>query len=109
MYTTALGVIITADLDKDPLYSLLLALLIFSFSIIDVNLVNSQAIDSLACSLNYGSFLHQELIGLIPVVPGMHIQSNAHTFFLKPEQVPALRQRTKLNIVHTLLISGILY
>jgi hypothetical protein len=58
MNMASLLVIVTSDLDEDSLNSLLGTLIIFSLYIRYGDLVDPQAINALAGSLDHGAFLH---------------------------------------------------
>lgn len=83
----------------------LLLTIFFHLDIADLNLINSQAVDSLSGPFNEGSFLHQELIGLVPEFTFVHLNAHPDAFFLEPQLILTLSQAADLHIVNPMLIS----
>ena len=76
-------VVNTTNSDCDLLYGFLIALLL-NLDLANGDLIYSQAVDSLASSFNYGTFLHEEFVGVVPEVTLMHLNVHSNALFLEP-------------------------
>ena len=101
-------IINTTNCNSDSLNSLL-GSFFFYLNIINLNLIYSKAVDSLASPFNERSFLHEELEWLIPKISLVHLYVHSDTLFLKPQLILTLSKATYFNIVDAMLVSFINY
>ena len=95
MHSASLVVVVTSNLYKDSLNSLLFTRFIFGLNVFNANLLNSEAVNPLTGPLYYGPLLHQEFVSLIPIFTLVNIEVHSHSFLLEPETVAACRQGTQ--------------
>jgi hypothetical protein len=108
MYSRLCWIIDTTHGYCNTLDSLFLSFF-FNLNIINLDLIYSKAVDSLASPFNQRSFLHKEFIGLVPEFSIMHLDKHSNIFFLEPYDVLTLGKTTYLHIVHTVLVPFIYY
>lgn len=101
-------IINTTNCNSDSLNSLL-GSFFFHLNIVDLNLIYSKTVDSLASPFNERSFLHEELEWLIPKISLVYLYVHSDTLFLKPQLILTLSKATYFDIVDAMLVSFINY
>ena len=104
MNSSFLRVVHTTNSDCDLLDRFLIAFLLH-LGLANGDLVDSETVDSLACSFNHRTLLDQEVKGVVPELSLMHLNVHPDSFLFKPQLILTLSKPRNLNVIDTVLIS----